>query len=148
MGQARTAELTQLLHQQYSELPNLELEGFIDQFSSTRFQEILAQSWILVNSALREGLPRSFLEGAAFKCAILSRVDPDGFASRFGHRVEDDDFGRGLRLLLENNAWRRKGEAAHAYVSEKYGFDAAIAQHLEAYRRLARPAALYSQPSH
>ncbi|MFL5537114.1 MAG: glycosyltransferase family 4 protein, partial [Gemmatimonadales bacterium] len=97
MGQARTAELTEMLHRQYGGLPNLELEGFVDQFSSTRFQEILAQSWILVNTALREGLPRSFLEAAAFKCAILSRVDPDGFASRFGYRVEEDDFAGGLR---------------------------------------------------
>jgi len=58
--------------------------------------------------------------------------------------VEDDDFAYGLRQLLENDAWRQKGEDAQAYVSEKYGFDAAIAQHIEAYRRLTRSAPLYS----
>jgi glycosyltransferase involved in cell wall biosynthesis len=133
MGQARTPEITALLHRQYGGLPNLELEGFVDQFSSGRFQEVLSRSWILVNTALREGLPRSFLEAASFKCAILSRVDPDGFASRFGRRVDDDDFASGLRELLKDDAWRRKGEAAHAFVSDKYGFEAAIAQHIEAY---------------
>jgi glycosyltransferase involved in cell wall biosynthesis len=136
MGQARTPEITALLHRQYGELPNLQLEGFVDQFASNRFQEVLSQSWILVNTALREGLPRSFLEAASFKCAILSRVDPDGFASRFGRRVDDDDFASGLDQLLKDGAWRSKGEEAHAYVSEKYGFDTSIAQHLEAYRRV------------
>lgn len=147
MGQARTPEITALLRQQYGGLPNLELEGFVDQFTSTRFQEVLSRSWILVNTALREGLPRSFLEAASFKCAILSRVDPDGFASRFGHRVEDDHFAAGLRLLLQDGSWRRKGEEAHAYVSEKYGFEASIAQHVEAYSRaLARSGGRVGRP--
>jgi glycosyltransferase involved in cell wall biosynthesis len=148
MGQARTPALTEALRRRYGGLANLELQGFVDQFSSNRFQQILARSWILVNTALREGLPRSFLEAASFKCAILSRVDPDGFASRFGQRVEGDDFAGGLRRLLKNGDWRLKGEEGHAYVSEKYGFEASIAQHLEAYRRVLRPASLYSQPGH
>ena len=62
---------------------------------------------------MREGLPRSFLEATYFKCAILSRVDPDGFASRFGRRVENDDFVEGLHSLLAQNRWRERGEAAH-----------------------------------
>jgi glycosyltransferase involved in cell wall biosynthesis len=139
--------LTELLHREYGGLPNLELQGFVDQFSSTRFQETLSQSWILVNTALREGLPRSFLEAAAFKCAILSRVDPDGFASRFGQRVQDDDFAGGLRRLLESGGWRRKGEEAHAYVAEKYGFESSVSQHVDAYLRVARRPPLYSQAS-
>jgi glycosyltransferase involved in cell wall biosynthesis len=145
MGQARSPAMTEALRRRYGGLSNLELQGFVDQFSSDRFQQILSQSWILVNTALREGLPRSFLEAASFKCAILSRVDPDGFASRFGHRVEGDDFAGGLRQLLKDGAWRSKGEEAHAYVSTKYGFESSITQHLEAYRRVVRPASLYSQ---
>jgi hypothetical protein len=97
---------------------------------------VLSQSWILVNTALREGLPRSFLEAASFRCAILSRVDPDGFASRFGCRVENDDFAGGLKVLLQEGRWRRLGEKAQAYVSGKYGFESSINQHLEAYQRL------------
>lgn len=147
MGQGRTQSHTEAVRRQYAGVRNLELQGFVDQFASERFQQVLSQSWILVNTALREGLPRSFLEAASFKCAILSRVDPDGFASRFGHRVENEDFAGGLRLLLKEDAWRRLGEAAHAYVLTKYGYEAAIAQHLEAYERLVRPPSLYSQPS-
>jgi glycosyltransferase involved in cell wall biosynthesis len=148
MGQARAPALAEELQRRFGGLPNLELQGFVDQFSSTRFQETLSRSWILVNTALREGLPRSFLEAASFKCAILSRVDPDGFASRFGHRVEQDDFAGGLRLLLKDGTWRARGEEACAYVSAKYGFEASISQHLEAYQRLTRPSPLYSQRSH
>lgn len=136
IGQARTAARTAALRRQYAEVSNLELPGFVDQFSSIAFQQLLSQSWILVNTALREGLPRSFLEAAYFKCAILSRVDPDGFASRFGRRVENDDFAEGLRSLLAGDAWRECGEAACEYVSGKYGIEESIGQHLEVYRRL------------
>jgi glycosyltransferase involved in cell wall biosynthesis len=138
LGQGRTAARTAALRRRYAGIGNLELEGFVDQFSSTRFQQVLSQSWILVNTALREGLPRSFLEAAAFKCAILSRVDPDGFASRFGYRVGNDDFAGGLRQLLKDEAWRRRGEEAHEYVTRKYGFEQSIQQHLAVYRQVAQ----------
>jgi glycosyltransferase involved in cell wall biosynthesis len=148
MGQARTPAVSEMLRRKHGGLPNLELQGFVDQFSSNQFQQILSRSWILVNTALREGLPRSFLEAASFRCAILSRVDPDGFASRFGFRVEDDDFAGGLRALLQDGAWRQKGEAAQAYVSAKYGFERSITQHLDTYQRLAGRSPYISQSSH
>jgi glycosyltransferase involved in cell wall biosynthesis len=141
MGQARTKARTGELRRRYRNLSNLELPGFLDQFSSNQFQQTLSRSWILVNTALREGLPRSFLEAAYFKCAILSRVDPDGFASRFGRRVENDDFAAGLRSLLAQEAWRAHGEEAHRYVAGKYGVEQSVGQHLKVYHRLlgARP---------
>jgi glycosyltransferase involved in cell wall biosynthesis len=135
LGQARTAARTELLRRRYAKVSNLELLGFVDQFSSDGVEQTLSQSWILVNTALREGLPRSFLEAAAFKCAILSRVDPEGFASKFGHRVQNDDFAGGLRRLLMNGDWRRRGDEGHAYVSTRYGFEPSINRHLEAYHR-------------
>jgi len=138
MGQARTRDRTEALRQRFAQVPNLEMPGFVDQFSSSQFQEVLSRSWILVNTALREGLPRSFLEAAYFKCAILSRVDPDGLASKFGCRVDNDDFAGGLRSLLAGGVWRERGEAASRYVSAKYGLDQSVRQHLELYERLAR----------
>jgi glycosyltransferase involved in cell wall biosynthesis len=136
MGQARTSARTETLRRRYGGLTNLELQGFVDQFSSDQFQQSLAQSWVLVNTALREGLPRSFMEAAYFKCAILSRVDPDGFASRFGRRVDNDDFAEGLAELLAHDTWRSCGEAAYQYVSGKYGLERSVDQHLEVYRGL------------
>jgi glycosyltransferase involved in cell wall biosynthesis len=135
LGQARTPAQTALLCRRYGNISNLELRGFVDQFASDGVEQTLSQSWVLVNTALREGLPRSFLEAASFKCAILSRVDPEGFASKFGHRVHNDDFAAGLRRLLLNGDWRRRGEEGHTYVSSKYGFEPAINRHLEAYHR-------------
>ena len=138
MGQARTSARTAALRRRYAGMKNLETPGFVDQFSSIRFQQILSESWILVNTALREGLPRSFLEAASFKCAILSRVDPDGFASSFGRRVDDDDFAKGLSSLLEQDAWRERGEAASEYVSGKYGLEQSVMQHIEVYQNLVQ----------
>jgi glycosyltransferase involved in cell wall biosynthesis len=138
MGQGRTKARTEKLQRRYAGVQNLELRGFVDQFSSDRFEQILSQSWILVNTALREGLPRSFLEAAMFECAILSRVDPDGFASRFGRRVDNDDFAGGLRHLLQDGSWRVRGQEARAYVSSKYGFEASVNLHLEAYHQTSR----------
>jgi glycosyltransferase involved in cell wall biosynthesis len=137
MGQARTTDQTEAIRRRFAHLPNLQMPGFVDQFSSQEFQQLLSRSWILVNTALREGLPRSFLEAAYFKCAILSRVDPDGMASRFGCRVENDDFAGGLRSLLAGDVWRARGEAAARYVSATYGVEQSVRQHLELYRQVA-----------
>ncbi len=136
LGQARTGARTEAFRRQYGKVPNLEMPGFVDQFSSEDFQRLLSPSWILVNTSLREGLPRSFLEAAYFKCAILSRVDPDGFASRFGQRVHDDEFARGLDALLAGDSWRSRGQAAYEYVSSKYGVEQSVNLHLEVYQRL------------
>src|SRR4029079_11879393 len=87
-------------------LPNLEMPGHVDQFASGAVASALNESWILVNTAVREGLPNAFLEAAAHGCAILSAVDPDGFASRFGVKVEADNFAAGLETLLQGDRWR------------------------------------------
>ena len=71
---------------------------------------MLSQSWILLNTAVREGLPDSFVEAAGHKCAILSYVDPDGFASNFGYHAKNNDFEEGLTALLANDMWKEKGE--------------------------------------
>jgi glycosyltransferase involved in cell wall biosynthesis len=60
-------------------------------------------------------------------------VDPDGFASRFGHRVIDDDFAAGLAKLLEGDRWRALGEAGRRHVAATYGLETAVDRHLEAY---------------
>ncbi len=78
------------LRRNYAGLPNLEMTGIIDQFETDRLRRILEQSWVLVNTAAREGLPTTFLEAAANRCALLSSVDPDGFASRFGYHARGD----------------------------------------------------------
>jgi glycosyltransferase involved in cell wall biosynthesis len=136
IGKARSAGYEASLREEAARSPNVEWVGFVDQFSSDRLSEILSGSWILVNTATREGLPNAFLEAAAHRCAILSGVDPDGFASRFGHHAADDDFERGLRMLLQGDTWRKKGEAGYRHVLGTFATDRALECHLDAYDRL------------
>lgn len=117
----------------YSGIPNLELPGFINRFTEPeRMHNILSDTWVFVSTAAREGLPLSFLEAAAYGCSILSVVDPDQFASRFGKQVRDDDFASALKSLLADSPLD-KGKAAHNYVHTIYRNSHALAAHIEQY---------------
>lgn len=149
VGAANSARMDRDLRERYGDVPNLELTGFLDRFSSPRFAEILSRSWILVNTAAREGLPVTFLEAASYRCAILSQVDPDQFASRFGYHAESGDFETGLRSLIKDNRWRSCGEDAYDYVRSTHALDVVINAHLEAYDSLAaRPPRAASADPH
>jgi len=136
VGAAQDAAFDAFLRDEYGDLANLELTGFIDQFSDPRHREILSRSWVLVNPAAREGLPNVFIEAAAHRCALVSSLDPDAFVSRFGELAADEDYAAALRRLLENDTWRDKGQAGHRYVSETNAPDVAIERHLRVYREL------------
>jgi glycosyltransferase involved in cell wall biosynthesis len=136
IGKSRDKKWEALLRKSYADLPNLEFAGFVDQFTSNEHSRLLAQSWIMINTAIREGLPNSFLEAAAAGCAILSYVDTDGFASRFGYHAQTDDFEDGLRYLLENNRWRERGEKGRQYVNNTFEMNSAIKKHVDIYSRL------------
>ena len=109
------------------------MPGFVDQFENKKLEDIYEQSWILVNTAAREGLPNSFIEAASHRCAILSSVDPDQFASQFGYFAKEDDFTQGLKFLLENDRWKTRGEEGYRYVKETFSTDIAIDRHIEIY---------------
>ena len=135
-GSSRDPDYERHLKAQYAHLANLEMPGYVDQFSSPMVEQTLAESWVLVNTSSREGLPNAFLEAAAHGCAILSAVDPDGFASRFGIRVTDDDFAAGLADLLRAEQWRTRGERARRYIRDNFELHAAIGRHLAVYHEL------------
>lgn len=135
-GESRNPKWDTYLRQQYTGVPNLDMLGFIDQFQSDALARLFGQSWILVNTAAREGLPNAFIEAAAYGCAILSAVDPDQFTSRFGHLVQDDDFASGLSALLEQDRWQASAAAGRNYVREVFGMDLAIDKHLAIYHRM------------
>jgi glycosyltransferase involved in cell wall biosynthesis len=139
-GTSRDPEYEGRLRARYAGAPNLEMPGHVDQFESPAVTTALSESWILVNTSVREGLPNAFLEAAAHGCAILSAVDPDGFASRFGVRVEGDDFSVGLENLLKNDRWRSCGERAREHVRSTFELSTAIDRHLTIYNDLMRGA--------
>jgi glycosyltransferase involved in cell wall biosynthesis len=129
------AEFDRALRARYSGIPNLELPGLVNRFQQPEtMRRILSETWALVSTSAREGLPLTFLEAAAYGCSIVSAVDPDGFADRFGVRVEQDDFAGAIRSLLGQNP-QEKGRAARAYVMEQYEKQRALQKHIELYRR-------------
>jgi glycosyltransferase involved in cell wall biosynthesis len=135
-GSSRDPDYERHLKGRYAHLSNLEMPGYVDQFRSPMVEQTLAESWILVNTSSREGLPNAFIEACAHGCAILSAADPDGFASRFGIRVKDDDFATGLTDLLRAGHWRSCGERGRRYIRDKYELHAAIGKHLAVYHEL------------
>ena len=125
------------LRRRFRDVPNLEMPGLINRFREPeRMHRILSDTWIFVSTAVREGLPLTFLEAAAYGCPIISRVDPDEFASRFGKQVTDDDYASAIRHLLADNPLE-KGRAAYDYVRETYETSKALAAHQEQYERFA-----------
>jgi len=137
VGQASDPRWERQLRRRYAGIANLDLLGFVDQFRSAGVTELLARSWILVNTADREGLPTVFLEALANRCAILSHVDPEHMAARFGYHARSAaDFERGLATLLAGDTWRKKGEAGFAHVRRHFEIGRVIDLHLEAYRSL------------
>lgn len=136
IGKSRDRKWDDYLRESYSHLPNLEMAGFINQFQGDKLSSLLEKSWIMVNTAAREGLPNSFIEAAAHGCAILSAVDPDDFASDFGFHVQDDDFVAGLKFLLKDDTWLKQGERGYKYVQDVFAIDRAIDQHISIYEKL------------
>jgi glycosyltransferase involved in cell wall biosynthesis len=136
MGKGRDAAYEAGLRERFGALPNLEWVGFVDPYRTDALSALLGRSWILANTAAREGLPVSFIEAAAHGCAILSQVDPDGFASRFGHHAADGDFEAGLARLLEGGRWRRLGSAGREHVRAVFETGAAVDAHEAAFREL------------
>jgi glycosyltransferase involved in cell wall biosynthesis len=135
-GSSRDKIYDQELRDKFSKSPNIELTGFINQFESDQLSSILSRSWILINTAAREGLPTSFIEACAHKCAILSSLDPDGFSSQFGYYSSDDDFSEGLKFLLQDNRWKELGQKGYDYVNEFYSLEKAMERHINIYQSL------------
>jgi glycosyltransferase involved in cell wall biosynthesis len=136
LGKATDPAYDRRLRRGFAGSPNFDMPGFIDQFADMGpLAGRLESAWILCNTSAKECLPVSFLEGAAYRCAILSHVDPDGFASERGYHAADGDFAKGLRWLLENDNWATRGLAGYEYVRKHHEMNHVIDLHLETYRR-------------
>lgn len=137
IGKAHDPAWDRELRERYAGLPNVEMLGYVDPFQSNTIAEVLDKSWILVNTASREGLPAAFVEAASHRCAILATVNPDDFASAFGYFAETPEaLAPGLDYLLENDRWRGYGEKAYTYASEHFEESRVVQKHLELYETL------------
>ena len=131
-GKSRVPEYEHQLRQAYS-ADNVIFHGFVDQFRDPLHHTLMEQSWILINPAVREGLPNSYLEAAAHRTAILSHVDPDGFATRFGYHAAKDDFNEGLSTLLQQDTWKDQALKGYQYVSDTFALPHAMDAHEHMY---------------
>jgi glycosyltransferase involved in cell wall biosynthesis len=136
MGKSRDKKYDRYLRSKYANVKNLEMTGFINQFESDLHSKILEKSWVMINTATREALPNAFIEAAGHKCAILSSVDSDGFASNFGYFAKSDDFNEGLNFLLENHRWKERGVRGYEYIKNTFESNRVIDLHLEIYRKI------------
>ena len=123
------------LRQKYQGIENLYLLGFQ---SGDVKEQILRESWILINTSIYECLPVSFLEACAHKCAVLSTQNPDDFAKNFGAWSEPTikSLKENLEWLLNNEKWRVLGEKGYRYVKENHSTDKGVEAHLRVYQKL------------
>ncbi len=130
-GKAEDKSREVMLEQKASLLKNVKLLGHVDH---KKLRSVYASSWILINTAAREGLPLTFIEAASNGCAILSQVNPDSFSSKFGFHCKSGTFKNGLKNLLKSNKWRRKGRKAYGYVRSVYDEKTALEKHEKIYK--------------
>lgn len=134
-GKSRIPQYEMQLRREFNS-DNIAFHGFVDQFRGTLHHELMQQSWILANAAIREGLPNSYLEAAAHQTAILSFVNPDHFASDFGFHADHDQFEEGLSQLLTNDYWRSQAMKGYHYVHDHFAVEEAMNQHEAVYDRV------------
>lgn len=138
MGESHYPQINERIQKIYSGIKNLEFKGW--SFGEEK-NKILEKSWILVNTSIHECLPVSFLEALSYKCAILSCQDPDKITSMYGVKTDLYDFGsfkEGLQKLIENDSWKRKGEAGYNYVKDMHEISKVIDKHIRMYENILK----------
>jgi len=136
VGEAHDKSYDNHLRQTYGHLENVELPGFVPRFGERTVSDYYEKAWILVNTSAREGLPYTFMEAAAYGVALLSALNPEDFASRFGYFAANDDFEEGLNKLLENDRWKELGNSGARFVAETWNERNCLDEHLRIYERL------------
>lgn len=117
----------------YVEFENIHILDFVSEEEKTR---IMDRAWVLLNSSVREGLPISFLEAGAHGCSIVSSVDPDNYASRFGAFVRDGNFKDSISALISSEECFVLGRRAHEHMEKFHETGRVMEEHVKAMDRL------------
>jgi len=125
---------------------NVRLLGHVGEVEKRR---ILSRAWVLLNTSIHEGLAVSFQEALACEVPLLSTVDMENIAERFGIFVgaEPGDglaalprLEAGLRALITDEPRRRKlGQAGRAWVNSRHN----AVEFWKSFRRLAASAGVH-----
>jgi glycosyltransferase involved in cell wall biosynthesis len=120
--------------------PNVKLRGHLE---GAQKDDALARAWLLLSTAIHEGLAVSFLEALAAEMPIVACQDPEGLVSRFGRCVGRFDgsgmqavpaFVESVAALLADTAERQRlGRAGREWVAAHHSRE----RFLEAFRGLA-----------
>ncbi len=112
----------------HASLKNLKFLGHVE---GEKKRKLLRECWGLINTSIHEGQPISFLEAFSYGKCVVSSLNPDNAAERFGYYTGEilgegldsstlDMFARKVQELLDDESLRReKGRLARAYVEEK-----------------------------
>ena len=137
MGHGHDAQRDHELRKIYSRIPNLVLTGFVSEDEKSR---ILAESWALINTSIREALPVSFLESLAHKTPIISGENPDNLTSNYGYLVHRENFVSAIKQLLADKERKTKGEQGRRLIEKVYESKKVVDQHLKVYEKLMEDA--------
>jgi glycosyltransferase involved in cell wall biosynthesis len=106
-----------------TDIPNIRYLGHIE---GQLKQAQLERGWVLLNTSLHEGLAVSYLEAFMHEMPLVSCVDTEGLATRFGRAIDRHPgdgmdalpaFENALRELITDHALRaRLGRESRAWV--------------------------------
>ena len=111
-------------------IPNLHFVGHVDGKLKEQF---LKESRILLNTAIWEGIPISWLEALQYGTVLVSNLERENLAGRFGTCVGDilgdgfdqiDKFIPAIKKLMENDAlYTEKALSAINYIRETHNIN-------------------------
>jgi glycosyltransferase involved in cell wall biosynthesis len=133
MGRSHDEARDRDLRDRYGGVPNLQLTGFVSEEEKSR---ILGESWVLVNTSVREALPVSFLEALAHGTPIISGENPDSLTADYGYLAEDGDYSAALDRLLADEERVEKGCRGRRHVEEIHEAGKAVDRHVKIYESL------------
>lgn len=131
-GNTHFSKVMDPVMKRYRELPNIHFLGHID---GKRKDQLLSESWALINTSIHEGLPISSLEAFSYGKTVISCQDPDGLVSRFGSYTGEflgdgnepgcmESFSKAIEhVVSDRNSAFRKGLLGKNYVVENYSFE-------------------------
>ena len=117
----------------YSKFDNIYFQDFV---SEEKKFELLGKSWILLNTSVREGIPATYLEAMNTKTCIVASVDPDQYTSKFGVKVNGNDYDTAINKAISNNTYVEKGNLGFEHLKETHEISKVMNQHLAIYQSL------------
>jgi len=139
-GKCHDARYQKMVLRVVEKIPNLKYLGYV---LDAEKEAILDKSWFYLNCSLKEGLPVAFLEASAHKCAIISHMNPDHFAWKFGAWINQ---GEGdyvpyyvsaiQRLIDREDVLQKRQEAGYQYVLKHHETRKVIRRHIDVYKKL------------